>query len=111
MIFLRMTRMILLSFALVAFIASCATKPPRSSSEIKMDNAIELAVTQQLDDAPNSYFRHVDVSVYRGIVTLSGFVTERDDLAEAVRITALVPGVTSVSNQMELIVGGTARAQ
>ena len=111
MISLKKTNRISLLLILVAFITSCATNPPRNSSEIKTDNAIELAVTQQLADAPNSYLRHVDVSVYRGIVTLSGFVTERDDLAEAVRIAALIPGVTSVSNQIELQVGGTARAQ
>jgi osmotically-inducible protein OsmY len=91
-----------LFFALVAFVTSCATKPPRDASEIEADKKIEFAVTQQLAEDPNIYARHIEVSVYRGVVTLSGFVTEADDLFEATRVAALVPGVTSVKDQMEL---------
>ncbi|MDE2259308.1 MAG: BON domain-containing protein [Betaproteobacteria bacterium] len=101
----KITRFFLL-LALVASIASCATKPPRNSSEIKADKAIELAVTQQLDDDQNIYARHIEVDVYRGVVTLSGFVFEANDLFEAAQVAARVPGVISVSNQMQLEVFG-----
>jgi osmotically-inducible protein OsmY len=91
-----------LFFASVAFVTSCATKLPRDAYEIEADKKIAFAVTQQLAEDPNLYARHIEVSVYRGVVTLSGFVTEANDLFEATRVAALVPGVTSVEDQMEL---------
>ncbi len=102
MILLRRIIRFFLLFALVAFIASCATNPPRNSSEIKADKAIELAVTQQLADDHNIFARHIKVDVYRGVVTLSGFVYEANEFYEAAQIAERVPGVISVSNQMEM---------
>jgi len=95
-----------LLFALAAFIAACATSPPRTADEIAADKQIELAVKQQLADDPGIYAAHIEVSVSRGVVTLSGFVMEAKDLFGATRIAARVPGVTSVNNQMELEVFG-----
>ncbi len=111
MIFSRKITGISLLFALVACIASCATHPPRTSSQIQVDKEIELAVMQQLANDKTLYSRHLEVSAYLGVVTLSGFVFEANDPAEAVRIAAHVPGVISVSNQIDLQVGGVARAQ
>ncbi len=102
MILLKSVTRIFLLFAFVAFIASCATKPPRTSSEIKADKAIGLEVTQQLANDQNIYARHIEVDVYRGVVTLSGFVFEANDMFEAAQVAARVPGVISVSNQMHL---------
>ncbi len=93
-------------FALAAFIAACATSPPRTVDEIAADKQIEIAVKQELADAPNIYAAHIEVSVKRGVVTLSGFVMEAKDLFGATGIAARVPGVTSVNNQMELEVFG-----
>lgn len=106
MILFRMVNRIALLFAVVVLIASCTTAPPRNPAELKADQGIELEVSQQLANAPNLYSRHIEVSVDRGVVTLSGFVFESGDPAEAVRIVASVPGVISVSNQMELQIGG-----
>ena len=102
MISLKNPLWVSLSFSLVAFVTSCATQPPRDASQIAADKKIELAVTQRLADDPNIYARHIDVSVYRGAVTLSGFVFDGHELFEATRVAALVPGVTSVEDQMEL---------
>ena len=106
MVTLKQPIRISLFFALIAFVTSCAIKPPRDASEIEADKKIEFAVTQQLADDPNIYARHIEVSVYRGVVTLSGFVTESNELFEATRVAALVPGVTSVEDQIELQVFG-----
>ncbi|MDE2260781.1 MAG: BON domain-containing protein [Betaproteobacteria bacterium] len=102
MVFLRMTNRISLSFALIAFVAACATTPPRSPSEVAADKKIELAVIQALNDDPNIYARHIEVTVRRGVVTLSGLVLAIRDLFGATQVAASVPGVISVNNQMEL---------
>ena len=91
-----------LFLGLLASGASCATRPPQAASESEVDRRIEFAVTQQLANDPKIYARHIDVSVYRGVVTLSGFVTESSELFEATRVAARVPGVASVEDQMEL---------
>lgn len=104
MILLRNISRILLMLALTGLITACATSPPRSASEIAEDKKIELAVIQALDDDPNIYARHIEVSVHRSVVTLSGFVLGIDDLYGAKRIAASVPGVISVNNQMELMI-------
>jgi hypothetical protein len=99
---LKMPIRVSLLFALVAFVTSCATKPPRDASEIEADKQIEFAVTQQLAEDPNIYAWHIEVNVNRGVVTLSGFVFDAHELFEATRVAALVPGVTSVDDQVEL---------
>ena len=111
MTFLGKANRISLLFASIAFIAACTTLPPRSASEVQADKRMEQAVEQQLANDSSLYSRHLEVSVYQGVVTLSGFVFEANDPAEAVRVAALVPGVKSVSNQIDLQVGGVARAQ
>ncbi len=102
MILLGKISRILLLLALAGVITACAISPPRNASEIAEDKKIELAVIQALTDAPNIYARHIEVSVRRGVVTLSGFVLEIGDLFGATQIAASVPGVISVNDQMEL---------
>jgi len=104
MILLRKISRILLMLVLTGLITACASSPPRNASEIAEDKKIELAVVQALADNPNIYARHIEVSVRHGVVTLSGFVLGIDDLYGAKQIAASVPGVTSVNNQMELMI-------
>lgn len=106
MILMRKITRISWLFAMAAFITACATVPPRSASEIAEDKKIELAVIQQLTDDPGIYAQHIEVSVRRGVVTLSGFVLEGRELFEAIQIASRVPGVISVNDQMELEVFG-----
>ena len=39
---------------------------------------------------------------FRGVVQLSGFVSSRDDIKDAVRVAMAVNGVKAVSDQMQL---------
>ncbi len=94
----------LLLLVLTGFLTACATSPPRSVSEVAEDKKIEFAVIQALADDPNVYAKHIEVSVRRGVVTLSGFVLGIDDLYGAKQIAASIPGVISVNNQMELMI-------
>jgi osmotically-inducible protein OsmY len=70
------------------------------------DRQVDRVTTEQVCDAlaadPMHYFRHVDVYVRDGVVTLSGHVWEPQDIYRARELTARVPGVVRVLNQMEL---------
>jgi len=60
-------------------------------------------VYSRLDADPIYYFKHVDVSVDRGVAHLSGYVWSTDAIYRARAIASHVPGVTSVvTSQLEL---------
>jgi osmotically-inducible protein OsmY len=59
-------------------------------------------VYDALNADPTYYFRHVDVQVQLGVVTLSGYVWSAPAIYRAEKIAAGVPGVTRVVDQMEL---------
>lgn len=79
-----------------------ATSPARPHSERQTDAVTAEQVYAVLNADPIYYFRHVDVSVYDGVVTLSGYVWELQAIYRAQKIAARVPGVTRVVDQMEL---------
>ena len=93
--------------ALTALAATgCATRLPTSEAERAADAGLAARVEQALLGDSRIYARHVDVDAERGIVRLSGFVYSGEDLYEARRVAATVPGVLSVSSELELIIGG-----
>jgi osmotically-inducible protein OsmY len=59
-------------------------------------------VYDALSADPTYFFRHVDVQVQHGVVTLSGYVWSAPAIYRAEKIAAGVPGVTRVVDQMEL---------
>jgi hypothetical protein len=89
-----------LSVALLA--VACATTQPESLTQVKADHALAAEVQSELDSDPQFYFRHVDVQADNGKVSLSGYVWSTPAIARAERIASGVPGVTSVSDQLEL---------
>jgi osmotically-inducible protein OsmY len=44
----------------------------------------------------------ISVETFKGIVQLSGFVSSREDINDAVRVASAVGGVKSVTNEMQL---------
>lgn len=100
--FLRIAFQTSLLLAMTLSIAACTTSPPRTEQQSEADHKIELAVTQQLEANPRIYAAHVTVSVRDGVVTLSGFVFEPEEVNEAKQSAALVPGVKEIKNRIEL---------
>ncbi len=92
----------------VLLVAGCAStpRPPRTPEQLAQDIRIYQTVQQRLDDDPSIYDRHVDISVYDGVVTLSGYVYDPYDLQQADRIAWEVPGVTRVANDLEVDILG-----
>ena len=93
------------ALALLTLTAStglAATSPVRPHSESRTDAVTAEQLYAVLNADPIYYFRHVDVDVENGVVTLSGYVWDTPALYHAQRIAAHVPGVTRVVDQMEL---------
>jgi hyperosmotically inducible protein len=89
-----------LSVSLV--IVACATTPPESPAQVKADRVLADKVQSALDSDPEFFLRHVDVQAGNGKVFLSGYVWSAPAIVRAERIARQVPGVTSVSDQLEL---------
>jgi osmotically-inducible protein OsmY len=66
------------------------------------DRQLALDVADNLRKAPDTTFPDVAVTAHHGQVLLRGFVATDAQRAEAVQITAQVPGVTGVENDIGL---------
>jgi osmotically-inducible protein OsmY len=66
------------------------------------DEVLANTVYGELNADPNYYFRHVDVKVDNGVAHLSGYVWSTDAIYRARRVASNVPGITGVTNQLEL---------
>ena len=67
------------------------------------DEELTKSIHSALDADPNHFFRHVTVSVDKGVVTLGGFVHSSQAINRARAIASNVPGVTRVvTNNLSL---------
>ena len=66
------------------------------------DEALTKAIHSALDADPNHYFRHVTVSVDKGVATLGGFVHSSSAIYRARTIAGKVPGVSRVVTNLQL---------
>jgi osmotically-inducible protein OsmY len=107
----RAVRKVLSTFATISVVALltltvstgyAATLPLRPETERQADRVITEQVRDVLAADPIHYFRHVDVYVRDGVATLSGYVWEPQEIYRARELTARVPRVVRVLNQIEL---------
>ena len=87
-------------------IAACTTTSHRTAAQRVADAEIAGRVEAALSADPNIYARHIDVEVDQGVVHLGGYVWSTEDFQIARRDAASVPGVRTVSTDMELMRGG-----
>jgi osmotically-inducible protein OsmY len=95
-------RRLLAGISVVLLTAACASTPPQSAAQIEADRTLANKVEGALDSDPVFFFRHVDVQADNGNVSLSGYVWSNDSMLQAKRVASRVPGVTSVSDKLEL---------
>jgi osmotically-inducible protein OsmY len=87
-------------------LCGCTIQPPRSDVQKAADENLAAEVEAALDADPTIYARHIDVSVYGGVVHLGGFVWSPRDFLVAKADAATIPGVLGVADEMELMRGG-----
>jgi osmotically-inducible protein OsmY len=99
----RIHRLKLLAGLSVSLLSvACASMPTESLAQVKADGVLADEVQSALDSDPEFFFRHVDVQAENGKVSLSGYDWSAPAIVRAERIASQVPGVTSVSEQLEL---------
>lgn len=96
----------ILAFFVALFMASlagCASTQKHSSAAEYIDDAvITTKVKAALFGDADLSAAEINVETYNGEVQLSGFVSTKAQIAEAVRVTKTVNGVRKVRNSLQL---------
>ncbi len=92
---------------LAGSLGACSMAPRRTETERAADADTAARVETALSADPHLFARHIDVSVDGGVVYLGGYVWSVEDLYLARNLAASVPGVKSVSSELELMRGGS----
>lgn len=93
-------------FALAFLLAGCQAYvdgSKRTPGEVTDDTQVKVAVKLKLLDDPEVKGTRIGVSVYRGVVTLSGRVPSEYAREKAHKITAAVRGVESTVDKLTVV--------
>jgi hypothetical protein len=95
---------ICLSIVFATLITACApTETSRGTGQFVDDAAVTTRVKTQLaKTAGLGEALAINVDTYRGVVSLSGFVDNTDQMQTATRVARSVPGVESVKNNLQI---------
>lgn len=92
-----------ISAILLATTIGCAATSNRESTGEYVDDAvITTKVKAAVFAEPTLKSAEVNVETYKGVVQLSGFVSDVSDIPKASEVARGVKGVTSVKNDMRL---------
>jgi osmotically-inducible protein OsmY len=81
---------------------ACSTTPRKTTEQQLVDKETADRVQSALFADSRIYAQHISVRSDNGVVHLGGYVWNSEDLYEAQRMAATVPGVSQVVNEMEL---------
>lgn len=83
------------------FAIGCASTPTQSSiGETIDDTVITAKVKAAIIEDDELSASEINVETFKGVVQLSGFVSERSDIAKATSVTRAIQGVTDVKNDI-----------
>ena len=93
----------LLSTAVLMATLGCAsTRTHEGTGEYVDDSVITTKVKSAIFNEPGLKSSEINVETFKGTVQLSGFVSSRENINDAVRVASAVAGVKSVTNEMQL---------
>jgi len=93
----------LLSTVLVMVTLGCAsTRTHEGTGEYVDDSVITTKVKSAIFNEPGLKSSEINVETFKGNVQLSGFVSSRENINDAVKVASAVGGVKSVKNEMQL---------
>ena len=87
---------------LTTALGCASTRTHEGTGEYVDDSVITTKVKAAIFNEPGLKSSEVKVQTFKGVVQLSGFVTSRADIKDAVRVAMAVDGVKSVSDQMQV---------
>lgn len=86
----------------VALAACASTAEQKSPGEYVDDAALTAKVKTAIFQEPTLKSLQIDVTTYRGVVQLGGFVDNPDMIAKAGEVASKVPGVKEVKNNLQV---------
>ena len=93
----------LLSTVVLMTTLGCAsTRTQEGTGEYVDDSVITTNVKSAIFNEPGLKSSEITVQTFKGTVQLSGFVSSRENINDAVRVASAVAGVKSVTNEMQL---------
>ena len=93
----------LLSTVVLMTTLGCAsTRTQEGTGEYVDDSVITTKVKSAIFNEPGLKSSEINVETFKGTVQLSGFVSSRENINDAVRVASAVGGVKSVTNEMQL---------
>jgi osmotically-inducible protein OsmY len=93
----------LLSTVVLMTTLGCAsTRTQEGTGEYVDDSVITTKVKSAIFNEPGLKSSEISVQTFKGTVQLSGFVSSRENINDAVRVASAVGGVKSVTNEMQL---------
>jgi osmotically-inducible protein OsmY len=98
----RTLTMFFCALFLTTALGCASTRTHEGTGEYVDDSVITTKVKAAIFNEPGLKSSEVKVQTFKGVVQLSGFVTSRDDMKDAVRVAMAVGGVKAVSDQMQL---------
>jgi osmotically-inducible protein OsmY len=102
----------IIALVLAAALAGCsATAHDRSTGQVVDDAALTAKVKQQLIEEDNVNAASVNVTTYRGVVQLSGFVETDEARRRAENAAKDVEGVRSVQNDLRIAPAGSGKTR
>jgi hypothetical protein len=103
MIAMNLLKRLSAMFLALAFVSAvgCANTQ-ESPGEFVTDAWITTKVKATLIEDPLVKARDISVETDKGMVHLSGFVSSREAMTQAVRLTRSIKGVTAVKNDMRV---------
>ena len=87
---------------LTATLGCASSRTHEGTGEYVDDSVITTKVKAAILGEPGLKVSEINVETYKGVVQLSGFVTSRADIKDAVRVASAVGGVKSVTNEMHV---------
>ena len=99
----RLMALAIASAVSLTVVGGCASDPTsRSTGRVVDDAAITAKVKAALVDAKEVSALNVNVTTYRGVVQLSGFVDSTTAAARAGEVARQIEGVRSVENDLKV---------
>lgn len=88
---------------ILATLLGCAsTAKHEGTGEYVDDSVITTKVKAAVFNEPTLKSAEVNVETFKGVVQLSGFVSDANDVQKAAEVTRNVKGVTSVKNDLRV---------
>jgi osmotically-inducible protein OsmY len=91
-----------LALTLLTAVGCASSQKQEGTGEYVDDSVITTKVKTAILNEPTLSAAEINVETFKGVVQLSGFVSDRADISKAVEVARSVEGVKSVKNDMRL---------